>query len=178
MMRRTPDFDEFEFEDLFARMTRQLEEMSHSIDGARMFGRGTAIDLREEPEAFVVAVDVPGFEKSDIELAVADRVLTIEASRDDIAETTSGDDIAETTSGDDIAETTSGDDIAETAGDDDEVGHYVRRERHTDSIRRSVRLPGDVRADDASATYRNGVLTVTLPKLAADADDAQRIDVE
>jgi HSP20 family protein len=37
-------------------------------------------------------------------------------------------------------------------------------ERAYGSFRRSVQLPTDVASDKASATFRNGVLTITLPK--------------
>lgn len=54
---------------------------------------------------------------------------------------------------------------------------YVRRERSTRSVRRTVSLPAGVDADGASASYVNGVLTVTLPKLDDD-ESAHRIDVD
>ena len=54
---------------------------------------------------------------------------------------------------------------------------YLRRERRHESITRSVDLPAPVVDDDASATYRHGVLTVTLPKAVDGTDDGHRIDV-
>ena len=41
---------------------------------------------------------------------------------------------------------------------------YHRREREQGRFRRVVRLPGRVAADEARAEYRNGVLTVRVPK--------------
>ena len=45
--------------------------------------------------------------------------------------------------------------------------HYYRLERSYGSFSRSVRLPGPVEAGKVSATGKNGVLTVSLPKAAA-----------
>ncbi|SFS08014.1 HSP20 family protein [Halomicrobium zhouii] len=45
------------------------------------------------------------------------------------------------------------------------------------TVSESVRIPAEVVVDDVNATYRNGVLEVTLPVEAA-ASDAVRIDVE
>jgi len=53
---------------------------------------------------------------------------------------------------------------------------YVRRERHHHAMRRTIRLPIDIDGEDASATYRNGVLTVSIP-VEADVD-VRHIDVE
>ncbi|MFB6090208.1 MAG: Hsp20/alpha crystallin family protein [Halobellus sp.] len=146
MMKRSPGFDEFAFDDLFARMSRQFEEMSSQLDGPRSFGREMAIDLREEPEAFVAVVDLPGYEKDDIDVAIDGLLLTIEAARE--------------------------------ADEGDESDHYVHRERRSQSVHRSIRLPAEVHADDAAAAYNNGVLTVTLPKLVVDDDESHRIDIE
>ena len=41
---------------------------------------------------------------------------------------------------------------------------YHRRERGHGQFRRVVRLPGRVAGDEAKAQYRDGVLTVTIPK--------------
>ena len=41
---------------------------------------------------------------------------------------------------------------------------YHRREREQGQFRRVVRLPGKVDGDQAAATYRDGVLTVRVPK--------------
>lgn len=60
--------------------------------------------------------------------------------------------------------------------EDDESEQYLRRERRAEAVRRSIRLPVDVDAEAASATYTNGVLTVTLPKQAE--SDGHRIDVD
>ncbi|WP_435069266.1 Hsp20/alpha crystallin family protein [Haloplanus sp. C73] len=62
---------------------------------------------------------------------------------------------------------------AET-GVDEET--YVRRERHHHAMRRTVHLPVAADCEGASATYRNGVLTVTIP-VKSDAD-VRHIDIE
>jgi len=43
-------------------------------------------------------------------------------------------------------------------------GTYVRRERSVNSVYRQVGLPAEVKADQISATFENGVLTVTVPR--------------
>jgi HSP20 family protein len=42
--------------------------------------------------------------------------------------------------------------------------NYHLLERSYGSFTRSVQLPGEVQSDKISASYRNGVLKVTLPK--------------
>ena len=50
---------------------------------------------------------------------------------------------------------------------DNEEKHYHRSERSYGTFTRSLRLPSDVEAGKISASYRDGVLTLTLPKSEA-----------
>jgi HSP20 family protein len=139
-------------ESMFERMSRQFDEMSRQFDDSHWTGsshRGMEVDVRDGDEEFVVVADLPGFEKEDIDLSITERALTISASRE-----------------------------TETETDGDADGEYLRRERRHESMRRTFRLPGDVTADDASASYKNGVLTVTLPKVTIDREDSRHIDIE
>lgn len=49
---------------------------------------------------------------------------------------------------------------------EDEItpGGYVRRERHLHSVYRQVGLPTEVKAEDITARFHNGVLTVKVPR--------------
>jgi HSP20 family protein len=49
---------------------------------------------------------------------------------------------------------------------EDEVmrGAYVRRERNAHSVYRQVGLPTEVKTDEITASFDNGVLTVTVPR--------------
>lgn len=49
-------------------------------------------------------------------------------------------------------------------GSEEQEENYLRSERRRESMRRSIRLPEPVEEDAVSATYKNGVLTITLPK--------------
>jgi HSP20 family protein len=51
---------------------------------------------------------------------------------------------------------------------------YFRRERFFGRFSRSVSLPADVQADRITAAYKDGVLTVTLPK----AEEAKPKQIE
>jgi HSP20 family protein len=124
-----------------------------SFGGDRAWGRDlrtTDIDVAEYDDEFVVMADLPGYDREDIDVRATEGRLTISAERG--------------------AE-------RETAESENADRRYLRRERRHQSITRSVDLPGPVVEEDASATYRHGVLTVTLPKAAAEADDGHRIDV-
>ncbi|MHB9287260.1 Hsp20/alpha crystallin family protein [Halobacteriales archaeon Cl-PHB] len=51
--------------------------------------------------------------------------------------------------------------------EESEGANYVTRERHSQSMGRTVALPEPVDETGTEATYTNGVLTVTLPKQEA-----------
>jgi len=53
-------------------------------------------------------------------------------------------------------------------------GHSARSR----TVRESVRVPSDVLVEEITASYRNGVLEVTLPVEDESADDGHRIDIE
>ncbi|MFC7140641.1 Hsp20/alpha crystallin family protein [Halosimplex aquaticum] len=59
----------------------------------------------------------------------------------------------------------------------EEADRYVSRERTSQSVSRSVGLPEPVVESEASATYENGVLTVTLPKQTTESDSGTDIPV-
>ena len=60
----------------------------------------------------------------------------------------------------------------------EETAQFHRQERRHESVRRQLSLPEAVDAENASASYNNGVLTVTLPKLDPESASGYRIDVE
>lgn len=65
----------------------------------------------------------------------------------------------------------------ERESETEEPGRYVRRERTHESMSRSISLTEAVEEDGVEAVFRNGVLTITLPK-AFDSADTHSIDIE
>lgn len=51
-------------------------------------------------------------------------------------------------------------------------------ERAFGKFRRAFRLPADANSNKVSATHKDGVLTVTIPKLTEPANQARRISVK
>ncbi len=51
-----------------------------------------------------------------------------------------------------------------SAGETAKDATYVRRERRTASVFRQVGLPAEVRAEDITASFENGVLRITVPR--------------
>ena len=70
---------------MFDRLSREFEEATSQWGEGdwELFGSGreTAIDLVDEEDQFVVTIDVPGFERDDIDLRVADQTLWIDCER-------------------------------------------------------------------------------------------------
>jgi HSP20 family protein len=117
--------------------------------GAGQIGR---VDLADDGTAYVVTVDLPGFERDDVDVDLREQRLTIRADREDRV---------------DEAEPTDGDDA-----------RYVRRERRRRSVDRTVHLPGPVVPAEATASLHNGVLTVRLPTRDRGDPSGHEIDVE
>jgi HSP20 family protein len=67
-----------EIERFFERMSEQFED---TAEWPVPTSKGTAVDLVDAGEEFEVWVDVPGFEKEDIELTLSEATLRVRAER-------------------------------------------------------------------------------------------------
>jgi HSP20 family protein len=97
---------------------------------------GLAVDLFETPEEFVLTASVPGVNPSEVTISVLGETVRISGFRPDLGE----------------------------GQRNPEGSRWLIRERHFGAFDRTVSLPAPLRADEASADFENGVLTVTLPK--------------
>ncbi|WP_336136515.1 Hsp20/alpha crystallin family protein [Natronomonas amylolytica] len=126
----------------FDEIERMFDRMSNRLEpfdeGA--FQGSVAVDVKETDDAYTVTADLPGFDRDDIDVELAGDRLTLSATHTTETE--------------------------REEGESDDGGHYLRRERRQQSVSRSVRLPEPVDEGATEAAYRNGVLTVTLPKEA------------
>ncbi len=95
------------------------------------------LDLREDADQVRVQVDLPGVRKEDIQVTLEDGLLSISGKRE-----------------------------AEHQSSDQRAG-WLRVERAWGSFERHVRLGELADADKVKAEYKDGVLTVSVPKKEA-----------
>jgi HSP20 family protein len=105
------------------------------------------LDVVQSGDSLVVTASVPGATKDEIDVSVDDNVLTIKAE-------------ASSSVGTDATEASNG---------------FLLRERCTDSYYRALRLPETVDYENAESTFKDGVLTITLPKL--ESKKARKLEI-
>jgi HSP20 family protein len=90
------------------------------------------LDLYTTPDSVIAKVALPGVKPEEVDISIADGVVTISGAFQETPETT-------------------------------EAG-YVHRELRHGSFRRAFSMPAAVKADQAKASFKEGVLMLTLPK--------------
>lgn len=105
-----------------------------------------SLDVSETEQAIKVSVELPGLAEQDIQVSLANDVLTISGEK--------------------------------KAEQEEKGENYHRVERSYGAFRRSIAVPAEVEADQVEATFKNGLLTVTLPKSAAAQAEVKKIEVK
>ena len=109
------------------------------------------LDQIEEKSRYVIKVDLPGVQKDKLDVKVTDKNIIVAGER-----------------------------VSEIAKTDKDTGVY-RQERSFGRFERSLPIPDNVKADQISAKYDLGVLTIELPKIKPSepaADNARKIQIQ
>ncbi|HVX39219.1 MAG TPA: Hsp20/alpha crystallin family protein [Gemmatimonadaceae bacterium] len=119
-------------------LNRALDEAFHATwpNGNRVWV--PAVDVVERKDAYLMYVELPGVDASQVDVSFEQNVLTIRGTKQGSIDSTK----------------------------DGEVRVFAA-ERVTGSFERSVRLPEFVDGEHITADFTNGLLTVTVPKAQA-----------
>jgi len=115
-------------------MDRFMQDYFRPSEGEDFAGStfAPAVDIKETPKEYLVTAEVPGIDKKDIHIEIADNLLTLKGERKFEKE--------------------------------QKEESYHRVERSYGSFTRSFSLPTKVKADAIEASFKDGVLTVKIPK--------------
>ena len=102
-------------------------------------------DIKEKPEGYELIVDVPGFKKDEVKVALKDGYLTVSAAKG-----------------------------LDEEEDDKKTGRYIRRERYAGACERSFYVGEDVTQEDIKGEYKHGILKLFVPKKEAKAAVPER----
>ena len=100
-----------------------------------------AIDVSETDKAYEITAELPGMDEKNVEVKLANGVLTITGEKHDEKEEKKKD--------------------------------YYMRERSFGSFQRSFQVPDGVDVDKIEASFKKGILSVTLPK-SVEAQKAEK----
>ena len=91
-------------------------------------------DVRENEDNYEIDIDLPGFEKDEINLELNNGYMTVSAAK--------------------------GFDNDKT----DKKGRMIRQERYSGSMQRSFYVGDAITEEDVKAAFKHGVLSLTIPK--------------
>jgi len=105
-----------------------------------------AVDVTESDKAYEIVAELPGMDQDNIEVKLANGMVTIKGEKQDEKEEKKKD--------------------------------YYMRERSFGSFQRTFPVPEGVDMDKIDASFRKGVLTITLPKSAEAQKSEKKITVK
>jgi HSP20 family protein len=97
-------------------------------------GRSPVVDVREKDGRYLIEAELPGVSEKDLKLELKNGLLTLSTER------------------------------KEENKEKDEAGKWIRRERSESYFSRSFELPEDADGEKIDARFKDGLLTVELPK--------------
>jgi len=95
-----------------------------------------AVDIQETENSYVMEMELPGFDEKNIEVNIDGSSLTIASKQEEKKEKK------------------------------EEDGKYILRERRNVTFNRSFQLPDNADSSTVSATFKNGILNLTIKKRA------------
>lgn len=106
-------------------------------------------DVKEQDGSYMIDIELPGYNKEDIKAHLQDGYLTITASTN------------------------------KNVDEKDSKGNYIRRERYTGQCSRSFYVGENVKDEDIKAGYKDGVLSLVVPKMdAKQIEEKKYIEIE
>ncbi|MDR2477523.1 MAG: Hsp20/alpha crystallin family protein [Treponema sp.] len=114
---------------------------------AKIFNHLPAVDVRETENAYIVDMELPGYNEKDIEVQIDGASLTVASRQEENQEEKKGE------------------------------GTYILRERRVNSFNRSFKLPENADPEAVTAAYKNGVLNLEIKKRAEAQKRAIQINV-
>ena len=106
------------------------------------------VDIHECKDSYEISAEMPGIRKEDLDVTLENGVLTVEAEMHQDSE--------------------------KEGGDERKV---LRQERRYGKFTRSFNLGEDIREEDIDATFKDGVLTLTVPKAEPKQPVSHRIQI-
>ena len=91
-------------------------------------------DIKEMKDGYELEIDLPGFKKDEVTAELKDGYLTVSAAKG-----------------------------LDQDEQEKETGRYIRRERYAGNLSRSFYI-GDVKQEDVKAAFKNGILSISVPK--------------
>jgi HSP20 family molecular chaperone IbpA len=135
-------FEENFIDDLFGfPYMKEFDDMERNME-RKLYGRKASrmmkTDIREKDDNYEVSIDLPGFKKEEITVELDNGYITISAAK------------------------------GLDRDENNKKGKLIRQERYAGSMTRSFYIGENVEKEDIEATYRHGVLTLTVPKKATE----------
>lgn len=116
-------------------MRNMLREPLFSSTAANMGSWVPAVEVAETNDTLVLTAELPGMEDKDLKLSIENNVLTISGEKE------------------------------QEVTDAPPTKAYYISERYYGAFQRSFALPRTVDVEHVEAVFKNGVLTISLPKL-------------
>mgnify|MGYP004465591483 FL=1 len=90
-------------------------------------------DVHEKDGKYIMDIDLPGYKKDDVKISLYNGNLTISAEKN------------------------------ESNDEKDAKGNLIRQERYSGSCSRSFYVGDSIRDNDIQASFKDGILTITVP---------------